>query len=173
MKRSAWTMLTLLGALLTASMNLSGAPAQEGTSETEDPRAKFAGTWRLISFETRRADGQFTDRGYIGRIVYDRHGNMAAQLMRKTRDGFTTEEGRPRPTDEEYRNAYRSYTAYFGKYTIDAEKGTVTHHVEGSLNPAWPGRDLVRYWEFKEGRLALSLRREGETTGVLTWDRME
>ena len=38
--------------------------------------------------------------------------------------------------------AFGTYIAYFGAYTIDVDKRTVTHHVEGAMNPNMVGSDL-------------------------------
>lgn len=51
----------------------------------------------------------------------------------------------------------------------------MTHHVEASTNPNWPGTDLVRYLEFADGgdTLKPSIRNQsGRTTGTLPWPRI-
>ena len=104
-----------------------------------------------------------------GRIMYDMHGNMAAQLSRSDRDKLS-----PMPSEAERATAYSGFLAYYGRYTIDAANSRVTHHVEGSTNPNWPGTDLVRYYAFSPdgSRLMLSVKNaEGRTTGTLTWER--
>jgi hypothetical protein len=40
--------------------------------------------------------------------------------------------------------AVHAYIAYFGRYTVDASRQTVTHHVEGSLSPDYVGTDQAR-----------------------------
>ena len=48
------------------------------------------------------------------------------------------------PSRETKRLGTVSYFAYFGTYTVDAEKRVVTHHVEGSLAPDFTGTDQPR-----------------------------
>lgn len=113
----------------------------------------FAGTWQLADSYSDRDSGRVAfplGENVVGRINYDAAGRMAAQLMGQGREAFSSRDPRE-VTDAEYRAAFQSYTAYFGAYTIDAEAGTVTHHVEGATVPNWPGQDQVRYFEFTDG----------------------
>ncbi len=71
--------------------------------------------------------------------------------------------------------AYSGLLSYYGGYAIDEGSRKVTHYVEASTNPNWPGTDLVRYFEFADGgdTLKLSIRNAvGRTTGTLTWARI-
>ena len=85
--------------------------------------------------------------------------------------------GQAAPTAQAERAAaYSTYTAYYGKYSLNTATGAVTHHVEGSVNPNWVKTDLVRYYAFSDdgNRLMLSLKNaEGRVTGTLTWERMK
>jgi hypothetical protein len=141
--------LLLASLALTASLSASAQPTSPAALE------RFVGNWRLVKFVNVDEGGVERDAGYEGgRIMYDAAGNMAAQLMRKTRE---------------------NYVAYYGRVTVDPKGRTVTHHVEGSTNPKWVGTDLVRHYEFTEdGRLLLSLRNaSGRVTGTLTWERVK
>jgi hypothetical protein len=138
---------------------LSGAAVLEAQS----PRAatadsvlqRLTGNWRLMKFVNFDDNGTERDAGYEGgRIMYDAGGNMAAQLMRKSRE---------------------NYVAYYGRVTVDPSASKVTHHVEGASIANWVGTDLVRYYELSaDGKqLLLSLRNaQGRVTGTLTWERM-
>ena len=95
--------------------------------------------------------------------MYDAHGNMAAQLMPGDFAERTDEQGSGR--------GMRGFLGYYGKVIIDVEAGIVTHLVEGASIPSWLGRDNVRYYEFTDDGLILSLRRDGRVTGELTWKR--
>jgi hypothetical protein len=70
---------------------------------------------------------------------------MSAQVMR--RSGQTHQV----PSDAIYLS--NGYDAYFGTYTVDEEKHTVTHHVEGSASKQLVGKDLVRSFTFSGDRL--------------------
>jgi hypothetical protein len=95
---------------------------------------------------------------------------MSAQLMRSDRPTFTSGQ---RASEADRAAAYSSYIAYFGHYTIEPEKGTVTHHVEGGLIPSMVGSDMPRYFEFsKDGKsLFLSVKNGERVVGKLRWDR--
>ncbi len=102
-------------------------------------KEQLVGTWKLLSNE-RHSDGLVTypyGENSYGFLVYDAHGNMAVQLTRPDRAPFVSGDVQGTrdvsATDEELRTAYTSYVAYFGRYEVDDEKKTVTHHVAGSL----------------------------------------
>jgi Lipocalin-like domain len=135
-------------------------------------KERIVGTWRLLSYETRDADGR-TGRPYadaVGRLEYDDHGNMSGQVMRPGRAPVEIGEGGA----QQVRAAYLGYIAYFGTYEVARDGRTVVHHVHGALNPAWVGGDQVRAVRFEGERLVLSadVLKAGRTvTHVLTWER--
>src|SRR5262249_44389757 len=57
-------------------------------------------------------------------------------------------------TDAEARDAITGFTAYFGTFTIDPAAGTVTHHLQGSLNPGMAA-DQVRRFDLTGNRITL------------------
>lgn len=141
-------------------------------AQAPDVATRFIGHWRLVKFETIDEKGVAGTAEYDGgRIMYDSAGNMSAQLMRSNRGKLSAPS-----TESERAAAYATYTAYYGKYTIDSSAGTVTHHVEGSANPNWVKTDLVRWYAFSSDgqQLMLSIKNaEGRVTGTLTWERMK
>ena len=100
---------------------------------------------------------------YVGRLSYDRAGNMS---------GLGMPSGLPE-LEREAGDRLTGGFAYWGKVTVDDEKKIVIHHVEGSpLMPGWVGGDNVRFYEFEGDLLRLSLKNaEGRTTATLTWRR--
>ena len=137
----------------------------------------FVGTWRLLSYEFRRADGKLTfplGEDPAGMLIYDAQGNMAAQAMRRNRSRFRADSVSG-GTAEEIREAFEGYIAYFGTWTIDEQAGAVIHHVTASWYPNFIGTDQVRYYEFQQNRLLLRTppRDAGSErrTGLLTWER--
>jgi len=139
---------------------------------------EFVGTWKLVSFEMRRSDGQtvypFT-KNIVGVLNYDAGGNMSAQLMRPDRPAFAAND-HMKGTSEEIKAAFEGYISYFGTYEVNKEKGTVTHHVKGSLLPNWVGSDQVRFFELSGNRLTLRtppIQAGGITvTSLLIWERI-
>ena len=138
-----------------------------------DVRGKdLIGSWRLLSYETIDEDGH-RGRPYgdaVGRISYDAHGNMAGQVMRPGRSPVSLGDGNA----QQVRTAYMGYIAYFGTWRIADDGLTITHHVQGSLNPAWVGGDQVRGMQYADGRLVLSVdvhKAGALVKHLLTWER--
>jgi hypothetical protein len=119
---------------------------------------EFVGTWRLISTEFRLEDGSPTESPYgtqpQGILVYDAHGNMAAQLAQSNRKPFATAD-RKAGSDAETRDAFESYQAYYGRYSVDEVEHIVTHTVTQALLPNWVGTQQRRYYTFEDGKLIL------------------
>jgi hypothetical protein len=143
------------------------AVAQSTTDRAlEAMQARFVGHYELVSYESFRESGEVVDMAYVGRIMYDEHGNMSAIGMPKDLPE------RARASSENVQAGF----AYWARVSFDLERGIVTHHVEGSpTRGSWPGVDNVRWFEWTaDGLLKLSLRNaEGRTTGTLTWRRIE
>jgi hypothetical protein len=119
------------------------------------------GTWRVVDFADLDKDGKWEypfgehPRGYV---VYDATGHVHIQIMKvpplepfpetKTGDGKL-------PSAEHAIAAYTAYVAYFGTYTVNAEKHVVTHHVEGSLKPDYTDTDQARPFKLEGDRLEI------------------
>ncbi len=142
------------------------AAAGQGKSQAE-LRKPFVGSWRLVSIE---GGNNTTTRGSkpTGLIVYDAHGNMAAQIQPdRPRPTYTGT-----PTAEQMAERMRGYTAYFGTYTIDEQASTVTHHRQGMLDAG--AVDFVRKFELAPGGNRITLTPVGGTGTPthLTWERV-
>jgi Lipocalin-like domain len=138
----------------------------------------LVGTWRLISFEARDSEGRVQyplGQNVSGLLVYDGAGNICAHVMRNDRSLFAAKDP-AHGTDAELRAAFEDYSSYFGTYTIDQAKQTVTHHVRGAWYPNWIGHDQVRHFKFDGSRLLLSASPMiwgGQSLEyVLTWERI-
>jgi hypothetical protein len=140
--------------------------------------AEFVGTWRLVSYEARDSKGQLQypmGEDVSGQLVYDSTGNMSAHVMRNDRPRFAANDP-IRGTDAEIRAAFQGYTSYFGTYTIDTTKQTVTHHVRGASYPNWVASDQLRHYRIDGTRLSLSapIVVDGKTFEfVLHWQRID
>jgi hypothetical protein len=155
--------------LLLAAMTPMIRAQQRG--DAERIKQQLIGSYKLISYDSYDQNGAVTRLPYaVGQISYDAAGRMSAQLMRSDRPAFTSGQ---RASEAERAAAYSSYVAYFGHYTIEPEKGTVTHHVEGAMTPPMVGTDQVRYFEFSPDRksLFLSVKNGERVVGKLRWDR--
>lgn len=152
-----------------------------GTGQPSPPDP-FVGTWRLVSWEQRSAEGEVTcpyGRRPRGLIVYTPNGQMSAQLMNPDGNlaGATASGAR-----EIIGRMSENYFAYYGTYTVDRAAKTITHHVQGSLAPSWVGTDQIRQFEFLgSDRLRLTADiserdRFGDVaTGrqILVWERID
>jgi len=158
--------LLVPAAVVLAGGARSPASGQEArAAELEAVTKQFVGHYELVVYESFRPNGEVVDMNYVGRIMYDEHGNMSAIGMPVDLPA------RARESSERVQGGF----AYWGRVSIDVPNGIVIHHVEGSpTRGSWPGVDNVRYFEFTdEGLLKLSLRNaEGRTTGTLTWRRL-
>jgi len=159
----SWALGTLAVALITSSL----VHARQVSGQDEVVRRRLAGEWTLVKYEVFPENGATRPGNYdVGRINYGEH-EMSAHLMRSGRqkEQATTEATRAL--------AFQGYLGYFGPYTIDAQKKTVTHHVVGSSLPNWAGSEQVRHYAFSnDGRqLMLSLKSGDRITQTLTWER--
>ncbi len=126
---------------------------------------KFIGDYELVSYFTFPAQGDAVDMSYIGRLSYDALGNMAGL-------------GMPKNLPERAAGSSERVTggfAYWGPFSIDVENSIVIHHVKGSpMVPRWVGGDNIRYYEFSDGLLRLSLKNpDGRVTATLSWRKLQ
>jgi hypothetical protein len=120
------------------------------------------GTWRVVEFADLDKDGKWQHRfgehpqGYI---VYDATGHVHVQIMKVPPLAPFPEANilnDKMPTAEHALAAYAAYVAYFGTYSVDAERHVVTHHVEGSLAPDFTDTDQPRPFKVEGDRLEIS-----------------
>jgi Lipocalin-like domain len=138
---------------------------------------RLTGTWRLVRYEARRADGDVIcpmGTGCVGYIAYQPDGRMWVQQMVPGRPTFAVGDIADATADE-YAAAARGYFAYCGTWETDEAAGTVVHHVELSLVPNWVGSPQRRNVRWVGERLELSgspTLIAGETrTAHLLWER--
>ena len=136
------------------------------------------GTWRLLSYEARDPQGRVQyplGENVSGLLIYDGGGNMSAHIMKNDRACFAAKDP-AHGTNGELRAAFEDYGSYFGTYTIDQARQTVTHHVRGAWYPNWIGYDQVRHFKLDGSRLLLStapLMWNGQSLEyILTWERV-
>lgn len=167
-----WTVSGFVAATLACGEPAGPAGTNGSPAETlSASERRFVGTWSLERIERRNADGQplaepLEDR--LGYLIYDATGYMGVTIMRSDRTPYS-EDG---PTADEALAQFGSYTSYFGRFTLDESEGTVTHHVEGSLDPRGVGADYTRSYTLAEERLTLQppAGTDGSKTFV-TWMR--
>jgi hypothetical protein len=134
------------------------------------------GTWRLISWENRSADGRITyplGEDAVGYISYTQDGYVFVAMMRHDRAEFAAGD-LLRASAEEKAHAAETYMTYCGRYEFHGD--TVVHHVELSLFPNWVGVDQERLVEVTGNRLTVStlpMLLDGiQQSGHLIWERV-
>ena len=141
---------------------------------------QFVGTWKMVSVEERRPNGEVVEPRYgarpIGYIMYDATGHVAVQIMKPGRPRFASNNAE-QATQAEAKSAFEGYGAYFGTYEVNETEGYVVHHVEGSVFPNYVGTDQKRFFELSGDQLVLKppprqVGSEQHTTRV-TWQRVK
>ena len=169
---AAVSMPTSLG-VRAAAVPAGAAPAAQASMSD---RAKFVGTYRLITTEVRdAAGGEWVERpnfNSIGYITYADTGHMGVHIMPRSRPRFTSNP----PTGKEAQAALRGYTAYFGSFTVDDTGQFVVHHRFGQINPGGTV-DAQRFYDFEGERLILTpAPADGsgkeKATRRLVWERL-
>jgi hypothetical protein len=138
----------------------------------------FVGTWRLVSVESRTADGRVRypyGRDAQGYLVYSAEGYMCVAIMAAQRQHFAAANDASEGTPEELAAAGKLYVSYAGPYSIQAG-GIIRHQVEVSFFPNWIGGTQERLYAFKGNRLTLSTRplmiRGQARSSHLIWERV-
>jgi len=162
------------------------ARAQQPKAEASAERAQLIGSWRLVSRQSRRSNGELeSDPGLatvpLGRLIYDASGHVAAQLSRKDRTvamiaeecpAAVTTKGTP-----DTAQTILGYDAYFGTYTVNEQEHIVTHHLEAALFPGDIGKSIERNFAIAGDQLTISFHtttRDGvKVTRTLIWERMK
>ena len=135
---------------------------------------KLIGFWKLISFESRNAKGDLlsSNPGQTGFIVYTASGHVMVHMMQPYRRRNVG----AAPTPAETMATYRTYTSYFGPYTVNESERYVVHHLDSGLNPGWAGTDFTRFFEFSGKRLTLKApvvkNGDSEVHSTITWERL-
>lgn len=121
----------------------------------------LTGTWELVSRVTRTVAGRVVPSPFgddvVALLIYDGHGSFSAQFMK--RDRQPEEEAVASGASSGLNNSrpVNGYDAYFGRYTVDDQQGTVTQTLIGSLSPENVGQVLTRWMSVAEDELTISV----------------
>lgn len=114
---------------------------------------RLVGTWKLVSASTTTSAGERSETPYglnpVGFLTYTDEGRIAAMISHDGRKALFSGGG----SLEEQSEAFKTFFAYAGRYTVSGDK--VTHHVEISSIQNYVGRDLVRNVTFQGERITL------------------
>jgi hypothetical protein len=170
----------MIGVIVAVALQVVGSQPSAPVAQT--PREWLVGSWVLVSREDRAADGSSVPEATLGPdplgfLVYDGHGNVAVQLMRRSRDAGAGTSAAPAQAGASNSGSADGYDAYFGTYSVDLEAHTVTHHLVGALLPRDVGKSLARHFQVSATELRLWFETEGPSgqpvVRTLVWRRSD
>jgi hypothetical protein len=172
----AQTKVLTLGNLLISAQK---STASQGAAVAE----RLAGTWRLVSIETIRPNGEviypFYGKHPEGLLIYDRSGWMSVQIVSDPKPAVPTTNSREKfsqAAPAEKIAAIDGFYGYFGTWTVDSSGSTVTHHIKQSLYPGERDNEAVRQLSIDGGQLTLVAKTHemGEDhERKLVWERVQ
>ena len=138
----------------------------------------LVGTWKLVSATETTEEGEQSDafgRNPIGFLTYTGDGRMIAIISNGGRKPLSTIEYTTAPV-EERAEAFATFAAYAGTYTLETNR--VTHHVQVAWLENWVGSDQIRtVVKHQDDQLILRsppFQIAGKTvTAELTWQRLK
>lgn len=139
-------------------------------AETDD---RLVGTWKLVSASSTTPKGERNEAPYgvgpAGFLTYTADGRITSVIGYGGRKRLTIS-----PTPEEQVEAFNTFLAYAGRYTLSEDK--VVHHIEVSSIQNYVGKDLVRGLKFDGDRITLITPQtivNGKIQSVeLIWERL-
>jgi len=141
---------------------------------TKGFRESLVGAWKLQEYsipDKEHPGEKFYPLGKeaTGFILYTPDGYVSAQIMAQGRPAYAS--GRLHTgTTEEMAQAAKGYMAYSGKYEVDEETHTLTHHMGVSMNPTWLGQAQQRYAKMEGDTITITA---PANNAVLIWKRAE
>jgi len=138
-----------------------------------NPNDKLLGAWKLVSASSTTSTGERNETPYglnpVGLLTYSRDGRVTALISNGGRKRLSAAAG-----TEEQAEAFKTFLAYAGRYTLSGDK--VTHHVEISSIQNYVDKDLVRSVKFQGDQITLvtpPTRLDGKTQTIeLIWQRL-
>jgi hypothetical protein len=119
--------------------------------------AAILGTWELVSAASSTSGGKRDETPFgqnpAGFLTYTQDGRMTAMISFGGRKRLSPNNLGVAPVEEQA-EAYRTFVAYAGRYTLNSEN--VIHHVEISSIQDWAGTDLLRSIKFEGERIILA-----------------
>ena len=114
---------------------------------------KLVGAWKLVSASSTTSNGERNETPYgpspMGLLTYSGDGRVTAVISFGGRKSLPFGGG----TLEEQAEAFKTFLAYAGRYTLSGDK--VIHHIEISSIQNYVDKDLVRTVKFQGDQLIL------------------
>ncbi len=110
---------------------------------------RLVNTWRLVSASSSTAGGDKDDAPFgsspTGFLSYTSDGRVNVIISHDGRKLLSVADRIAAPP-EQRAEAFATFFAYAGRYTVNDDK--VTHHVEAASVQNWVGTDLIRVLRF-------------------------
>jgi Lipocalin-like domain len=115
---------------------------------------KLVGTWKLVSASSTTSAGEPSEVPYgpspVGFLTYTGDGRVTVLISYNGRKSLPFGGG----TQEERAEAFNTFLAYAGRYSISGDK--VTHYIEVSSIQNYVNKELVRNVKFQGDRIILT-----------------
>jgi hypothetical protein len=120
---------------------------------SESATEKLVGTWKLLSASSTSNKGEVDEYPYgtnpDGYLTYGADGRVTAIISYGGRKPLSLGGG----TLEEQAEAFKTFLAYSGRYSLEGDK--VVHQIEVSSIQNYVGKKLVRHITFEGDRIIL------------------
>ncbi len=117
---------------------------------------KLVGTWKLVSASSTTSTGEPSETPYgpspVGFLTYTGDGRVSALISYGGRKSLSVGGG-PLALQAEQAEAFKTFLAYAGRYTLSGDK--ITHHIEISSIQNYVDKDLVRSVKFQGEQIIL------------------
>lgn len=132
---------------------------------------RIAGTWKLVSVSVSTAGGERIEAPFgpspTGFLTYTLEGWMSAMISYSGRKPLSAS-NLSLAAVEEKAEAFSTFLAYAGRYTLTEDK--IIHHVEVSSIQNWANTDLVRFIKFQGQRVILATPPTSVNGKIQTWE---
>ena len=162
--------------ILSIAMMTWGLMSQTAMSQQKSLKEQLVGTWILVSWDQRNADGTTVQQfgaNPKGVAFFDSTGHYIITVMRSDRAKYAIDNfGQiAQATAEETKATAQGTITYFGTYSVNEAERIIDIRVEASSFPNWNGTDQKRFFEVTEDQLKLTVRPpHGGSVDVL-WKR--
>ena len=123
---------------------------------TGNSNDQLVGTWKLVSATSAFASGTPNEPPYghdpVGFLTYTEDGRVSALISYGGRKPLSVG-AKPPALLEEQAEAFKTFLAYAGRYTLNGDK--VIHSIEISSVQNYVNKDLVRTVKFQNDQIAL------------------
>ena len=124
------------------------------SNATDHSAAELVGTWKLVGASSTTSAGERIEAPYgvgpVGFLTYTAEGRISSVISYGGRKPLSMGGGKI----EEQAEAFKTFLAYAGRYTLSGDK--IMHHIEVSSVQNYVDRDLVRTIKFEEDRITLT-----------------